>query len=69
MIPLEILLSSIHSSIGIWIGLAADYSYRVGVPDKGGIRIPSFYILYNEEIPEPNQRAKRSRVQSCCIAR
>ena len=37
MLPLGILLSSIDR---LWIGSAADYLYRVGVPDKVGIRIP-----------------------------
>ena len=32
MLPLDILLSSID---GVWIGSAADYPYRVGVPVIG----------------------------------
>ena len=45
---IEILLSSIDR---VWIGLAAVYPYRVGVPVKVGIRIPPpsfvFRIIIN----------------------
>ena len=47
MLPLEILLSSIDR---VWIGLAADYPYRVGVPVKGGIRIPPSLSLVSKLI-------------------
>ena len=46
MLPLEILLSSIDR---VWIGSAADYPYRVGVPVKVGIWTPQFSCMRERE--------------------
>ena len=38
---------AISSIDRLWIGSAADYPYRVGVPVKVGIRIPPHSFTYN----------------------